>query len=248
MIPAREKSADEFSGAYVAFLMIAAVAYVLMLGFVFAYGLYGETLTAGVDSACAEAAFKNGKEQEVRGNIDLAIQRYRQALQGNFSDPERKYQCWRSIGELESRLGRYEEAIELYRSLPPEALSGPGHYAAYVTALWRAGDQEAVSVASHWVDLAADAGDVRQQVWANSTLGQILEGLGRLDEALKAYETAARLDGQCHAVILAAKLVQSKGANDEAIARLDAFLERVKSGQLHEDAVRLRTGWAALQN
>jgi tetratricopeptide (TPR) repeat protein len=244
-ISAGEETADQYSGAYFSFLILAAMAYVLMLGFVFAYGIFGEKLTAGVDSACAEAAFKAGKEQEVLGNYDLAIQRYRQALQGTFPDIERQYQCQRSIGELESLLGRYEEAIQWYRSLPADALSQPGHYAAFVTALRQAGNEDAVSVAAHWADCAAAVGDVRQQVWAHTTMGQILEEKQRPDEAFAAYEDAVRLDGQCQAVILSAKILQARGKQQEAVARLDEFLERVKSGQLHEDAAKFKKDWQA---
>jgi len=65
-------------GSFAAFLGLAAAGYVMMLLFVFAFGLYGDALTAGVDQACAEAAFQNGKQMEAKGNYDLAIQRYRQ--------------------------------------------------------------------------------------------------------------------------------------------------------------------------
>ena len=40
-------------GAPRAFFGIVAIAFVCLTGFVFAYGVYGEKLTAGVDVACA---------------------------------------------------------------------------------------------------------------------------------------------------------------------------------------------------
>lgn len=239
------KTADMIPGAYLTFLGIAGLGYVLMLLFVFAYGIFGEFLTADIDNACAEAAFNSGKQQEMLGNYDFAIQRYRQALQGNFPSADRLHQCQRSIGEVLTLLGRYEEAIELYRGLKPEAMSQPGHWTAYVTALWKTGDPEAEATARKWLQSANAAAVPAQQVWANATLGQICEEQKRPDEALACYQAAAAIDPTSQTVVLAAKIRYNQGEKAQAIEQLETYIDTVKTGQLHEDAKRLLAGWKA---
>lgn len=233
------------SGAYVSFLGVAALGYLGLLAFVFGFGLYGEQLTAGVDEACAEAAYQSGKKMEDRGNFELAIQRYRQALEGRFRDPAREYQCMRSIGEVLYRLHRYQEAIDAYRDLPPEAFREPGHWTAYVLALYYAGQNEdAERLGKVWLAKAEQDNDLQQQVWAHGTLGRLFDGTERLDLALTHYRAASALEPGSQASILAARVLHRLGRTSEAVERLDAFLDRVESGVLHEDARRLRAKYA----
>jgi tetratricopeptide (TPR) repeat protein len=229
-------------GAFRAFLGLTAAGYIALVAFVVAYGLYGDALTSGVDDACAEAAFQNGEKMAALGNYDLAIQRFRQALEGRFLSKERKYTCARSIGETLLLLGRYEEAIDAYRSMPAEAFSAPGHWAGYVSALYRAGQpQEAERLGKVWLASATAADDQRQTVWANATLGHICEDIARLEEALNHYRAAETLEPENQAGVMVAVVLQKQGKTDEAVRQLDAFLARVPSGQLHEDAKKLRT-------
>ncbi len=229
------------AGAYGVFLALAALAYGALLVFVFAYGFHGEALTAGVDVACAEAAFQSGKKLEAKGNYDVAIQRYHQALEGRFADKEREFQCGRSIGDILLRLGRYEEAADAYRQLPPEAFTAPGSWTGYVTTLWRAGDYaEAERLGKTWLAAADAARDEKQRVWANTTLGRIAEATGRLDDALAFYLAAAAIEPKDGAAVLAAKIMRRQGRSADAARQLDDFLSRVPAGQLHEDARKLR--------
>jgi tetratricopeptide (TPR) repeat protein len=229
-------------GSFTAFLGLAAAGYVVMLLFVFAFGLYGDALTAGVDQACAEAAFQNGKQVEAKGNYELAIQRYHQALEGYFPDKSREYECARSIGEVLLRLGRYEDAIDAYRALAPDAFRSAGHWTGYVTALFRAGHyDEADAVGKQWLEKAQAEKDAQQLIWANTILGQTGMNTGRLDEALGYFRAAAALAPETDAGILIARVLQEQGKREEAIRQLDTFLNLVKSGPLHEEAARLRT-------
>lgn len=229
-----------YPGAYVTFLSVAAIGYVLLLLFVFGYGIHGEALTAGVDQACAEAAFKSGKDIEARGNHELAIQRYHQALAGQFRDAGRRYECARSIGEALYRLGRYEEAVEAYRQLPPEAFSQPGHWTGYVSALLSAGeDAETERLGKVWLAEAEKAQDTQQTVWAHATLGRLYERMNRPGQALEQYEAASVLQPESQATLMAARILQQQGQTEQAIAKLDTLLGAVKSGELHEEARRL---------
>jgi len=235
----------DLSGTYVAFLGIAALGYVGLLAFVFGFGLYGEQLTAGVDEACAEAAYQSGKKMEDRGNYDLAIQRYRQALEGRFRDRARQYECMRSIGEVLYRLHRYQEAIDAYRGLPAEAFREPGHWTAYVLSLYYTGENaDAERLATAWLAKAEQVDDVQQQVWAHGALGRLFDGTERREQALRHYGAASALEPDGQASILAARILHRMGRTREAAERLDAFLKRVESGVLHEDAKRLRAKYA----
>ncbi len=226
-------------GAFMAFLGMAGLGYLGMLAFVFAFGLYGESLTSGIDLACAEAAFQSGKQVEEKGNYDLAIQRYRQALQGHFADKNREYECARSIGEVMVRLGRFEEAVDAYKALSPDAFTLPGHLTGYVTALFRS-DQldEAARVGGDWLAKAQAANDQKQMVWAHTTLGQVAEKLNRPDEAMNHYRAAFALDPENESGLLAARLLERQGKRDEAIAQAEAVLAAVKTGPVRDDAQR----------
>jgi len=229
------------AGAYGAFLGVTALGYVGLLVFVIAFGLYGEQLTAGVDVACAEAAYQSGKKMESRGNYELAVQRYRQALEGRFREQDREYECMRSIGEVLYRLGRYEEAIDAYGGLPEQAFTVPGHWTAYVSALYYAGDNtEAERLGAVWLAKAEQMKDLQQQVWAHGTLGRVLDDAGRPKRALGHFGAASALEPESQASILAARMLHRLGRTDEAIEQLDAFLRLVDSGTLHNDAKRLR--------
>ncbi len=227
--------------AFTTFLIAAAVAYVGMLFFVFAFGLYGDELTSGIDRACAEAAFQGGKEAEGQGNYELAIQRYHQALEGRFDDKAREYECGRSIGEVLLRLGRYEEAVDAYRSLAPEAFTLPGHWTGYVTALFRAGQYEqAERLGIEWLGKAQAAKDQQQVLWASATMGQTAEQLGKLDDAFNYYRMTTVVAPDGDGSIRMANILHKLGRIPEAIRQLDAYLARVTSGPLHEEAVKLR--------
>ena len=243
--PTESDEKAELWRAYVAFLGVAALGYLGLLAFVFGFGLYGEQLTAGVEEACAEAAYQSGKKMEDRGNSDRAIHRYRQAREGRFRDPAREYECMRSIGEVLYRLHRYQEAIDAYRGLPPVAFREPGHWTAYVLSLYYAGENaDAERLSKVWLAKAEQGNDLEQQVWAHGALGRLFEGTERLEQALSHYGAASALEPGSQASILAARILHRLGRTREAVERLDAFLERVESGVLHENAKRLRAKYA----
>lgn len=233
-------------GAFTAFLIAAAVAYLGMLVFVFAFGMYGDKLTSGIDAACAEAAFPSGKEAENRGNYELAIQRYRQALQGRFDNKAREYECGRSLGETLMRVGRYEDALDAYRALPPEAFTSAGHWTGYVTSLFRASRfEETLQRGAEWLAKAQAANDREQILWSAGTLGQAAEQLGRLDDALNYYRTTSVVAPEGDGDIRIAGVLKKQGKIDDAVRQLDMYLAKVKSGPLHEDAMKLRAEMGA---
>ena len=248
---AKADSADETTnppGAYLTFLGVAALAYAGLLVFVFVYGKYGDSLTSGIDFACAEGAYQNGQQQESKGNYELDIQRYRQAMAGRFDDKKREYECGHSIGEVLFRLDRYEEAIDAYRALSQEAFIVPGNWAGYVSALFRANHfEEAERLGKIWLERSVAADEKIQQIWANSTLGQICEHGNRLEEALGYYQSASAIEPEGQASVWGAIILNRLGRTSEAIQKLDSFLASVKSGALYEDAKKLREQYGAVK-
>lgn len=232
---------EDGQNAYFSFLGVAAAGYIVLLGFIFTFGLYGDALTSGVDDACAEAAFQGGQKALNLGNYELAIRRFRRAMDGRFVNKERGYECGRSLCETLFRLERYDEAIDAYRALPPEALSMPGHLTAYVTSLWRAGHTaEAERMGREWLEMAQKAKDVRQQTWACGTLGTICQDAKRWDEALAYFHAGAAITPDSQLTLSAVATLHALGRDEEALREVDAFLSRVPVGDLHEQAVRLR--------
>lgn len=232
---------DEAQSAYLSFLGVAAVGYVAILAFIFAFGLFGERMTAGIDDACAEASFQGGQKALTFGNYELAIRRFRRALEGQFPDRQREYDCGRSLCETLWRLERYDEAVDAYRALPAAALSEPGHFAAYASSLRRAGHAaEAERVARQWLDMASKANDATQQMWAYGTLGGICQDAKRLEDALGYYRAGAALGANSELVLNLAEALHSLGRDAEAVTELDGFVARVPMGDLRERAEKMR--------
>lgn len=239
-VPVADDGADG-QIAYFSFLGVAAAGYIALLIFIFAFGLYGDALTSGVDDACAEASFQGGQKALDLGNYDLAIRRFRRALDGQFVDRQREYECGRSLCETLYRLERYDEAVDAYRALPPGALAKPGHLTAYVSSLWRAGNAaEAERLGKQWLAMARKAKDATQESWACGTLGAICQDANRWDEALFYYQSGAAITPDSQLTLNAVTTLHALGRDDEAIRELDAFLTRVPMGDLHEQARKLR--------
>ncbi len=233
-------------GAYATFLGIAGIGFVLLLGVVFAYGVHGERLTAGIDTACAQAAFAAGKKMEALGNYDEALVLFRRALEGRFRDKERQYMCGRSIAELYVRLGRYEDAIDAYQSLPPEALTSPGALTGYVSALYRTGKYaEAERLGRQWRQQAEAAQDRQQLVWAHHILGLIYRETHRPDAMLPHFRAVREVDPGNEANLAIAQVLRQEGLYEEALAQVDALLAHAPQGHLHKQATDMRAQIAA---
>ncbi len=219
------------------FLGVAGLGFLLLAGFVLVYGLYGGVVLAGLDQACARAAFKSGQNLEALGNHEQAIQRFRQAMEGRFSDEKERHMCGLSIGDLLYRQGRYAEAISAYVSLPPAAFSAAGAYTGYANALWkdkRLGDAEQVSQA--WLGLAQSEGNQEQRLWANNVLMRIADETGR-SQAVLAYGAAVLgLDAGSEARIVMARALHRQGKTAEALAEIETFIETSTDPKLLEEA------------
>lgn len=223
------------------FMGLAALAFLGMGASIFAYGLYGPQMTAGLDVACAEAAFNSGKKLEELGNYDQAIQRFRQAMEGRFQSPEQQYMCGRSIGDLLFQQNRYSEAIEAYRELPPEAFAQAGSYPGYVNALrLERRFDEAKQLAGAWIGKAEAQNDAQQLQWAHHALMRVASETGDEAEVVSHAKYLVEHDPVSDAHLVLAKTYVAQGKTDEATALLDAFLGAVNDLKLRDQAYKLK--------
>jgi len=228
-------------GAQEVFYGLAALAFVVMAGFIFAYGLFGETVTRGLDQACAEAALLAGQRHEAAGNYEPALMRYREAMEGRFADPARRHACGLAIGDLLMRQQRYAEAIEAYEELPEAAFTSAGAYTGYVTALWRDGRfEEAAVQGERWLALAESDENRQQTEWAQATLMRVAEAMGDDAAALRHGEAAVAQNAANDAQLVLARILHRQGRTADALARLDAFIAASGDAKLLSDAHRLR--------
>jgi len=233
-------------GAYESFLALAGLCFAAMCCFVFLYGLYGPAVTAGLDRACAEASFEAGKKLERLGNYDQAVQYFRRAMEGHFNDPERRYMCGRSIGDLLFHQQRYAEAIDAYEQLPSEAFASAGAWSGYVTSLWMDGHSErAQTLALEWLGKSEAQGNSEQVLWANNVLMRVAEKAGRLEEALERGRAMTAIDPGSGAHLVMANILRALDRREEALAHCSTFLSHSSSTKLRDDAQRLRNAIAA---
>ena len=227
-------------GAYETFIIVAAFGFLLLSGFTFAYGRYGERFSGGLDAACAEAAFQAGRKFEQRGNNAGALVRYRQAMEGRFKKESQRLMCGRAIGDLLHKQHRYSEAIAEYEKLPAEAFNEPGAYTGYVTSLWREGRlTEAREKGRVWLELANWAKDEDQQIWARHALMRIAEEDGRHQDALTHGEAmlAIRPAGDAHMHLV--RVLRAMNRHQEARGHAAAYLESGDDPKLREEAQSL---------
>lgn len=209
---------------------IAFIAMILCLG---VYRVFGAQLTAGLDEACAEAAFDAGQKLEAGGNLAPAVQKYRQAMEGQFASEDLRTQCGLAIGDLLFKQDRFEEALEAYQALPEKAFGRSGAFTGYVTTLWRAGNlDEAARLGAVWLQLAETENQQDQQVWARNVLMQVAHARDDHDEALAQGNAILALEPGSDARVTVARILRGQGKLDEARAHAETLVKNTESPTL----------------
>ena len=182
-----------------------------MVGSVFSYGVWGKAITEGLDSACAEAHFEEGKRLEAQKNYEQAIQSFRRAMDGHFRNQAQSYMCGRSIGDLLLKQERFAEAVVAYEALPADSYSFAGAYTGYVTALWRVGRlEDAAALGSRWLEMAKAEGETEQQLWAHNVLMRIGDETGSHESTLAHAKAMLELDPNSAARLFLARVWRAK--------------------------------------
>lgn len=199
------------------------------------YRVYGAQLTAGLDRACAEASFEAGQKLETGGNLAQAVLKYRQAMEGRFESDALRFMCGRAIGDLLFKQEKFEEAIEAYESLPPEAFDQSGAYTGYVTALWRAGQLERAGVLGEtWLAKAQSEGEGEQEIWARNVLMHVAQSQGDSAAALSHGEAILEIVPGNDAAITVARILRGQGKTDAARACVETMLQHTESPSLRQ--------------
>lgn len=172
---------------------------------------------------------------EREGNLDQAIERYRQAVKLG----ERQPGVVRRVVQLLHTRRRYAEAEEVLRHLQEDMpLTGSlGRLAAEVSLLGRRAPEQTLELARKAV--AADAADYREQLW----FGQILAALDRHAEAEKVFRKAVELKADVPETWVNLVLLLARGKQTEAAeTALRQAQEKLGAGA----ALPLAVCWEAL--
>ncbi len=251
MTEVQQKDAEEQApmaprGAQEIFWGLGGIAFVAMILCLGIYRVFGAQLTAGLDEACAEAAFDAGQKLEAGGNLAQAVQKYRQAMEGQFASEDLRTQCGLAIGDLLFRQERFEEALEAYQVLPEQAYGRSGAYTGYVTALWRAGKlDEAARLGAVWLQLAEKEGQPDQQVWARNVLMQVANANGDLEGALAQGKAILALKPDSDARVTVARILRGQGKLEEARAHAETLVKSTESPALQQAGRQLLEQLAA---
>lgn len=220
-------------GAQEVFWGMGGIAFVVLIACLGVYRAFGAQLTAGLDEACAEASFDAGQKLEAGGNLAQAVQKYRQAMQGQFANDTLRWQCGLAIGDLLFKQDRFDEAVEAYKILPEQAFDRAGAYTGYVTALWRAGKlDEAARLGGVWLQLAEQAAQQDQQVWARNVLMQVAQANGDLEGALAQGRIILSLDPGSDARVTVARILRNQGKLAEAREHAEVLVKDSNSPTL----------------
>ena len=172
-------------GAQEVFLGLGGIAFLAMIACLAAYRVFGAQITSGLDEACSEAWYDAGQKLATDGNYVQAVEKYRKAMNGNFSSEAKRLDCGLAIGDLLFHLKRYGEAVEAYEALPQSAFTHAGAYTGYVTALGRMGRlDDAARLGALWMAAADGEKKLDQQIWARENLMRAAQTKGDLDSAL----------------------------------------------------------------
>lgn len=231
-------------GAYEALLGVAALGFVGFVLFVCAFGIWGENVVAGLENACAEAEFDAANRLREEGHASLAIKRFRVAMSGHFRRESTRHMCGRALGDLLKQEQRYDEAIEVYQSLPAAAFDFAGAYAGYVDALFQEGrHEEARELGLEWLKRAEAEGARDQVEWANAILFHIARNAGDAEAALAHGRAAIEANPASDLGLPVARMLHERGDAAGARAQLDAFLSVTANAKLRLEAQELLEQW-----
>lgn len=215
------------------FLGLGGVAFVAMLLCLLAYRVFGAQITAGLDEACAEAWYDAGQKFAEEGNLPMAVEKYRKAMNGHFGSESQRLECGLAIGDLLFHLKRYGEAVDAYKALPETAFTHSGAYTGYVTALWRMGRlDEAARLGAVWLAMADGEKKGDQQLWARENLMRVAQAQGDQAGALAYGQALLELDPEHSARLIVARLLRDEGKLEEARAQAKILANNTRNPSL----------------
>ncbi len=213
----------------VAFLLAAA-----------AFLAEGADFVARRDGRVAEVTLGEAEHLERGGLLEEAERRYAQSLSEVFAGPDKRAYANRRHGELLHRLGRHEEAAEALQ----KACSGPEPDCSgreiLLDCLLRLGRRdEAEAALARWASDGGETGEAPERAAFLAAKGRALEHSGNLEEALRYYRDAARVDWAGDAHYFAGRLLIARGETEEGRKLLQRYLLQAPSAPYGAEALEL---------
>lgn len=203
----------------------------------------GADFAARRDARVAEVTLGEAERMEAGGRLEEAERRYAQSLSEVFAGPDKRAYANRRHGELLHRLGRYQETAEALE----KACSGPEPDCSareiLLDSLLRCGRRDAAEAAlARWASDGAETGAAPERAAFLAVKGRLLEDKGNLDEALRCYRDATRLDWAGDAHYFAGRLLIARGETEEGAKLLQRYLLHEPSARYCSEALELLRG------
>ena len=200
----------------------------------------GPGLLARRDARVAEVTLGEAERMEAGGLLEDAEHRYARSLSEVFAGPDKRAYANRRHGELLHRLGRYEEAadaLEKACSGPEPDCSGRATLLDCLLRLRRTNQAEAALAG--WAPDGGETGEPQEQAAFLAAQGRVLEDSGNLEEALRFYRDATRLDWAGDAHYFAGRLLIARGDTGEGRKLLQRYLLQAHSALYWAEALEL---------
>lgn len=224
-------------------VIVTALAALGCLSFLLASSAFlaaGPEFVARRDGRVAEVTLGEAERMEAGGLLEEAERRYARSLSEVFAGPDKRAYANRRHGELLHRLGRYEEAadaLEKAYSGPEPDCSGRATLLDCLLRLRRTNQAEAVLAG--WASDGDETGEPQEQAAFLAAQGRVLEDSGNLEEALRFYRDAARLDWAGDAHYFAGRLLIARGDTGEGRKLLQRYLLQAPSALYWAEALEL---------
>lgn len=200
----------------------------------------GTDFVARRDGRVAEVTLGEAEHMEAGGLLEEAERRYAQSLSEVFAGPDKRAYANRRHGELLHRLGRYEDAAGALE----RACSGPEPDCAgretLLDSLLRLGRRdEAEAALAGWASDGGETGEPPERAAFLAAKGRVWEDSGNLEEALRFYRDATRLDWAGDAHYFAGRLLISRGETEEGRKLLQRYLLQAPASLYGAEALEL---------
>lgn len=200
----------------------------------------GKEFLARRDGRVAEVTLGEAERLEQGGLLEEAERRYAQSLSEVFAGPDKRAYAHRRHGELLHRLSRYQEAADALK----KACSGPepdcSGRATLLDCLLRLGRRdEADAELARWASDGGETGEAPERAAFLAAKGRVLEDSGNLEEALRYYRDATRLDWAGDAHYFAGRLLIARGETEEGRKLLQRYLLQAPTALYWAEALEL---------
>jgi tetratricopeptide (TPR) repeat protein len=233
--------AEEFNKVRKSLVIVAAVLSIVFFGAAVVYVQFMAPTVEGLSGRIGELAYFRAREMQQAGEVEAAVDLYREALTRRFDDPRQRGWCLRHFGELLLNLERYDEAIPVLETCVQEFPSDFQAWRFLVNAQQQNGNfPAAIEAANTWFELTGEAGLKHNQGHAAYHLGMSLLSNDEPEAALLAFKKGYQLNPKTENPYRAAVILEQRGEYEEARVLYGAYLSQRSGLYLDEARARLQ--------